>query len=513
MGMALDFIEEFDARDNLFIVYYAGHGTINENRQSVWSHTRDLKSPSVDWSSIQSLFENTSSDTLFLFDCCAAASSANNSGSGTIETIGASGFNGRAPPPGKYSFTNTLVEVLEDWKSKPFFPVCLLHSEMLRQLKRKRPEKGREGTRLEWCTTPVYYIASPDPRPQSIEICRVSPTEQIQSMLPPIQPSMVEASLDTLQGQIIELTSTHANGDMQHPHVLLSVALEEDQDNLQPDQFHRWLSRIPAFVKHVKVEGCFKSYSTLLLLSLPVAIWNLLPDDPACCFVGYVTSRNFALTKELIGDEIEPRPLMFDASGREILPDSDINDQPTDPIARWGLAQGDHSQIGGPSSPTYTERSHFVAGSETGYGSLPGFGDSSVFSHDLGTPRPEPLIFPASQRPSEEFISPLVCPTCHKQVKSHNDLKKHDLRHKELFVCDVFDCSPTEGFSTFNELNRHRKSKHSEHFVDALIKNYNCTISGCKSADKAWPRQENFCSHLKTAHSLGDKEIEEAMLR
>ncbi|PVH68756.1 hypothetical protein DL98DRAFT_629298, partial [Cadophora sp. DSE1049] len=297
MGMALDFIEEFDARDNLFIVYYAGHGTINDNRQSVWSHTRDSKSASVDWSSIQSLFENTSSDTLFLFDCCAAASSANNSGSGTIETIGACGFNGIAPPPGKYSFTNTLVEVLEDWKSKPFFPVCLLHSEMLRQLKRKRPEKGREGTRLEWCTTPVYYIASPDLRPQSIEICRIGPTDPTLNTLPPIQPSG-DASLDTLQEeQATELTSTHANGDLKHPHVLLSVALEKDQDILHPEQFHRWLARIPAFVKYVKVEGCFKSYSTLVLMSLPVAIWNLLPDDPACCFIGYVTSRNFAFTK------------------------------------------------------------------------------------------------------------------------------------------------------------------------------------------------------------------------
>ncbi|KAH7330544.1 hypothetical protein BKA65DRAFT_60135 [Rhexocercosporidium sp. MPI-PUGE-AT-0058] len=114
MGMALDFIEEFDARDNLFIVYYAGHGTINDNRQSVWSYTRDPKSASVDWSLIQSLFENPSSDTLFLFNCCATASSANSSGNRTIETIGACGFNGIAPPPGKYSFTNTLVEVLKD---------------------------------------------------------------------------------------------------------------------------------------------------------------------------------------------------------------------------------------------------------------------------------------------------------------------------------------------------------------------------------------------------------------
>ena len=29
---ALDFIEEFDSKDNLFILYYAGHGYINEYR-------------------------------------------------------------------------------------------------------------------------------------------------------------------------------------------------------------------------------------------------------------------------------------------------------------------------------------------------------------------------------------------------------------------------------------------------------------------------------------------------
>jgi hypothetical protein len=42
MRKALDFVEDFDARDNLFIVYYAGHGTINENQQSVWCCTSDL---------------------------------------------------------------------------------------------------------------------------------------------------------------------------------------------------------------------------------------------------------------------------------------------------------------------------------------------------------------------------------------------------------------------------------------------------------------------------------------
>jgi hypothetical protein len=34
---ALNFIDNFDSKDNLFILYYAGHGLINEHRQSTWA--------------------------------------------------------------------------------------------------------------------------------------------------------------------------------------------------------------------------------------------------------------------------------------------------------------------------------------------------------------------------------------------------------------------------------------------------------------------------------------------
>jgi hypothetical protein len=128
---------------------------------------------SVDWSSIQSLFDDASSDLLILLDCCAAASAVNTSGKGVNETIAACGFEGRSPPPGRHSFTNTLIEVLDDWRSSHHFSVSLLHSKVLVQLKRKRPEKGREGKRLEWCSTPIHSISSSDPRPQSIELGRI----------------------------------------------------------------------------------------------------------------------------------------------------------------------------------------------------------------------------------------------------------------------------------------------------------------------------------------------------
>jgi hypothetical protein len=194
MGKALNFIEDFDSRDNLFIVYYAGHGTINENRQSMWCCKREPHYASVDWSSIQSLFNDALSDVLILLDCCAAASSVSTSGNGTNETIAACGFEGIAAPPGPHSFTNTLVEVLDERKSMPYLSVSLLHAKVLFQLKRKTPERGREGRRMEWCRSPVHYIASSVPRPDSIELTRIHmPVENQAAASPPYSPRLSDA--------------------------------------------------------------------------------------------------------------------------------------------------------------------------------------------------------------------------------------------------------------------------------------------------------------------------------
>jgi hypothetical protein len=34
---ALEFLRDFDSKDNLFILYYAGHGYINDDRESTWA--------------------------------------------------------------------------------------------------------------------------------------------------------------------------------------------------------------------------------------------------------------------------------------------------------------------------------------------------------------------------------------------------------------------------------------------------------------------------------------------
>jgi hypothetical protein len=93
------------------------------------------------------------------------------------------------------------------------------------------------------------------------------------------------------------LTKVLENGDNVLPQVLISLALEEEQ-LLDFEQCRRWLQDFPALAKYAAVQGIYRSNSTLLILSLPVPIWDWVPDDPACAFIGYVHSRNLLVDQE-----------------------------------------------------------------------------------------------------------------------------------------------------------------------------------------------------------------------
>jgi hypothetical protein len=49
---------------------------------------------------------------------------------------------------------------------------------------------------------------------------------------------------------------------------------------------------MPPEAKGIKIEAIYDSFSTLVLLTLPVALWNLLPENSAYSFVGFITSDN-----------------------------------------------------------------------------------------------------------------------------------------------------------------------------------------------------------------------------
>lgn len=109
--------------------------------------------------------------------------------------------------------------------------------------------------------------------------------------------------------------------------------------------------------------------------------------------------------------------------------------------------------------------------------------------------------------------SSLVCPTCHQKVKTKSELKKHKQKHEKPHRCDVPGCSRTEGFSTPNDVDRHKRSCHPEQRANG--KCYRCIVAGCRKKEKKWPRADNFRQHLKRVHRIvpGDDDLEEYVYR
>ncbi|KAB5570481.1 hypothetical protein GE09DRAFT_1103449 [Coniochaeta sp. 2T2.1] len=282
-----DMITKHDSEDTLFIVYYAGHARIDESRQSTWCATRRMGSPTLQWSAIQILLERSISDCLILLDCCAGAASATfATGRSITETISASAWDAIAPDPGRYSFTNVLIEVLIEWSHRAF-SAAMLHAEILARLKHPRPILIN-GRRFEARSTPVHFMMTSDHKAASIEFSRLIP-QTMRLAAPPREPS----TPFRIPGTDL-VRANEPNED--NPHVLISLQLEDDQQ-LDLDAWEQWLAAFPALARHCKVQGLFKSHSTTLLLSLPVMVWDLLPDDPACSFVTFIRSNNLLLSK------------------------------------------------------------------------------------------------------------------------------------------------------------------------------------------------------------------------
>jgi hypothetical protein len=85
-----------------------------------------------------------------------------------------------------------------------------------------------------------------------------------------------------------------STGNDEHPQILLTIRLEKTE--LDIPVWREWVRNLPVEGKDVKIEGIYRSFSTLLLLRMPVAIWDLLPENQAYSFVGFVTPENLGST-------------------------------------------------------------------------------------------------------------------------------------------------------------------------------------------------------------------------
>ncbi|KAK4190601.1 hypothetical protein QBC35DRAFT_61304 [Podospora australis] len=99
-------------------------------------------------------------------------------------------------------------------------------------------------------------------------------------------------------------------------------------------------------------------------------------------------------------------------------------------------------------------------------------------------------------------VKHLKCPDCSNfSAKTPSELKKHRARHEKPYKCDIENCPKAkEGFSTSNDLDRHKICVHKVYRADASI--YRCNLDECKDKPKDWPRQDNFRQHIRRVHRM-----------
>ncbi|KAI4197743.1 MAG: hypothetical protein LQ350_005718 [Teloschistes chrysophthalmus] len=281
-------LSHFESSEKLFITYYAGHGYMNDDRH------------------IQTMLEEAACDVLILLDCCAAGSSGGNAGQGVTEVIAACGFEAFAPGVGLHSFTSNLIDELRYLgQSRKTFTSAFLHNKVLARLKKSWNPRYALNEKQERRRTPIYIHLADGGKQRCVELGPLrrsssvidSSTSTLQSVPSAASsaPSTSQSSsedIDMLGLEDISQSSISSDGcTFTEPHVLISVALEGDQ-MLRTSDWAFWLKDFPAIARSVHIEGLYKSNSTLLHLSLPVAVWDLIPRDAAISFLAFINTNN-----------------------------------------------------------------------------------------------------------------------------------------------------------------------------------------------------------------------------
>ncbi|KAL8688096.1 MAG: hypothetical protein Q9218_005905 [Villophora microphyllina] len=84
----------------------------------------------------------------------------------------------------------------------------------------------------------------------------------------------------------------------------------------------------------------------------------------------------------------------------------------------------------------------------------------------------------------------------HPASSNQTEDRKHLLQHEKPYKCDVRGCTKDTGFSTQNDLDRHKKSVHKI----MPESSFRCAARNCYKAQKIWPRLDMFRQHCLRIH-------------
>ncbi|KAH9221906.1 hypothetical protein DL95DRAFT_191807 [Leptodontidium sp. 2 PMI_412] len=334
-----------DSKDDLKIIYYAGHGKLTKTKDLIWFSPLNRATEqcsTVTWTGIQKSLEQADSDVLILLDCCSGGVSNVGEGNGVTTVISACAYDAEANGVGHYSFTKALTIELGLMSSRSFstgelhqnvyartqhhmaqgvqneqYPAPI-HIELTRErgysrsihlsvhrpfrISNRRVSNPLPATSLpsDWMSTGQLssYANGNIVRRNSSEAPQVFDHDGNSAELPvSMSSSTTNASDEDSSGYLsndsnfdisssqssLEPDYTDSSWPSDAPRIMVGIRLEDSvrPEDLSTDYFEDWLRALPAPVREVKVEAGFSPGSSLVMLSLPASVRPYLPQNLA----------------------------------------------------------------------------------------------------------------------------------------------------------------------------------------------------------------------------------------
>jgi hypothetical protein len=251
---------DLEAKDqeNLFILYYGGHGGFDksDSRARLWQASLRDAAEFVDWYKLQEQLRDCDFDILFLLDCCYAMAMPTQglSWKRRCEVVGASGDREKAGGQAQHSFTAAVTALLEE----DFKTIGETNAWRLGSIMKSRDYKA-------------VLKSTPDHR-------RLSQGHDSTIPLVPLNPNTRSSESGVASSaSSYTLADTLTCSDTRILFCIKTVNLPSAVE------FERMLSQLPPSVVGVEVgivsqkllegQGLFRSNSGLSLMSVPVWFW------------------------------------------------------------------------------------------------------------------------------------------------------------------------------------------------------------------------------------------------
>ncbi|KAK7942510.1 uncharacterized protein PG986_011623 [Apiospora aurea] len=260
---ALDKLLKRAPADELFIVYYGGHGANDKNSCRYWLPTcpETEVPPAVDFEAARrGHIDNVKPDVFMILDCCYSGSASVGSGK---ELLAAYNIDEETPGACYYSFTSCLIQQLQHFADcHQIMTTSQLYARLV-GMTRWNPGGYRMLRRV-----PIHIL--PSDAPECRSTCRPSRPDELTD-----DPDCIKVRM---------------------------VAYISDGSSKTMDSLKTWATKSrPPCVKRIKIESVEPSGSALVTFTIPVSVWANLCDHP-----GLKTIAILGAVKDII---IPPRVL------------------------------------------------------------------------------------------------------------------------------------------------------------------------------------------------------------